>query len=159
MKGDTKLTITLVVLILLAVAGYFAYKYFIPQINSVLPPTTTGTSNPNQTESPITGNPTIIDPKSGAKVVSPLKIRGTVPPGWMFEGVFPIKLVDSNHKLIVEGQATEEVPGSWQGNTIVYFDATLTFTTTAKSGFIVLTNDNPSGLPANTKTFEVPVSF
>lgn len=158
MKGDTKLTVTLIVFAILIAGGYFAYKYFIPQINSVLP-TSSGNPNSNQTGAPITGNPTIIDPKVGSKATSPLKIRGTVPPGWMFEGVFPISLVDSNHKLIVSGQATEEVPGSWQGNTIIYFDATLTFSTTAKTGFIVLESDNPSGLPDNTKTFEVPVNY
>jgi hypothetical protein len=37
MKGDVKLTVTIIVLILLLVAGYFAYKYYIPQINRVIP--------------------------------------------------------------------------------------------------------------------------
>jgi hypothetical protein len=37
MKGDVKLTVTIIVLILLIIAGYFAYKYFIPQINSSIP--------------------------------------------------------------------------------------------------------------------------
>lgn len=157
MKGDAKLTITLVVLILLAIAGYFAYKYFIPQINSVLP--SSGTTNPSQTEAPLVGLPVVIEPKENSKVTSPLNIRGTVPPGWMFEGVFPIQLVDSNHKLIVTGQATEEVPGSWQSGTIVYFDATLSFSTSAKSGFIVLLNDNPSGSTVNAKSYEVAVTF
>jgi hypothetical protein len=155
MKGDVKLKVTLVFLVILAGVGYFAYKYFIPQINSVLPADNTSIEETAKTVPPLT----ITEPKSGVKVSSPLKIRGTVPPGWMFEGVFPIKLVDANRNLIVQGQATEEVPGSWQSNTPSYFTTTLSFTTSAKSGFIILENDNPSGYPSKAKTYESPVSF
>jgi hypothetical protein len=77
----------------------------------------------------------------------------------MFEGVFPIKLVDAARNVIIQGQASEEVPGAWQSNTPIYFSSTLTFTTSEKSGFIILENDNPSGNPSKSKTFEVPVTF
>jgi len=103
--------------------------------------------------------PIVSSPSANMKIVSPLKVTGKVPPGWMNEGVFPIKLVDANQKLIVQGQAKENVPGTWLSGNSVSFTATLTFKTTAASGFLVLENDNPSGDPANSKTFEVPVSF
>lgn len=103
--------------------------------------------------------PIVSSPSANTKVVSPLKITGTVPAGWMFEGVFPIKLVDSNQKLIVQGQAKEKVAGSWQSGNPVDFTATLTFKTSSASGFLTLQNDNPSGIPANLKTFEIPVNF
>jgi len=93
------------------------------------------------------------------KVVSPLKVSGTVPTGWMFEGVFPIKLVDVNQKVITQGQAKETVAGSWQSGNPVDFTATLTFKGATGSGNLTLENDNPSGDPTKAQTFEVPVDF
>jgi len=153
-RGDAQLTITIIVVVLFVVGAYFAYKYFIPQLQKVVPE-----AGPSISAQPIVNLPVIIEPKLGAKYVSPQVVRGTVPPGWMFEGVFPVKLTDSQRKIIVEAQAKEEVPGSWQSNATSYFTVTLTFSTTAKTGFLILMNDNPSGDPANAKSYEVPVNF
>lgn len=109
--------------------------------------------------SPNVETPIVSSPSANMKVTSPLKITGKVPAGWMNEGVFPIKLVDANKKLIVQGQAKENVPGTWLSGNSVSFTATLTFDTNSASGFLVLENDNPSGDPANSKTYEVPVKF
>ncbi len=103
--------------------------------------------------------PTVSSPSANMVITSPLKVTGSVPAGWMFEGAFPIKLVDSNQKLIVQAQAKEKVAGSWQSGNPVDFMATLTFKTAAVSGFLILQNDNPSGDPANLKTFEISVKF
>jgi hypothetical protein len=152
-KGNTKLLVTIIVIILFAIVAYFAYKIYFPELQNVLPNSEQGVQiQPENT-------PIISEPKAGSKIVSPFTIRGTVPPGWMFEGTFPIKLLDANRKLIVQAAALEEVPGSWQSNVPVYFTAKITFSTTAKSGFLILQNDNPSGDPANSKTFEIPVNF
>lgn len=103
--------------------------------------------------------PTVTSPQANSRVKSPLTVTGSVPPGWMFEGVFPIKLLDANRKLIKVSQAKETVPGSWNSGQDVEFKANLTFTTQAKSGFLVLEKDNPSGLPENADIFEMPVNF
>jgi len=119
------------------------------------------TPTPVATVSPTPGLelPTVSSPSANMQVVGPLRVTGKVPAGWMSEGVFPIKLVDVNRKLIVQGQAKENETGSWLSGNPVSFTATLTFKTTATSGFIILENDNPSGNPANSKSFEVPVKF
>lgn len=122
-----------------------------PQASTTPVVTTSPTPNSNE--------PIVSSPSANMKVVSPLKVTGTVPTGWMFEGVFPIKLVDSSKKVLAQGQAKEKVAGSWQSGNPVDFTATLTFKAATGSGTLVLSNDNPSGLPANSKTFEVPVSF
>jgi len=123
----------------------------------------TPSSSPNATVSPSpTPNPempNVSSPSANMKVVSPLKVTGTVPAGWMFEGAFPIKLVDASRKLIVQGQGKEKLAGSWQGGLPIDFTATLNFKTTSASGFLILQNDNPSGISANSKTFEIPVKF
>ncbi len=119
--------------------------------------TPTSTSTPSST--PDANSPTVSSPSAGTKIVSPLKISGTVPAGWMFEGVFPIKLVDSTKKIVAQGQAKEKVAGSWQSGKPVDFTATLTFKEASSSGTLILENDNPSGILANSKTFEIPVVF
>lgn len=103
--------------------------------------------------------PLVSTPTAGAKVTCPLTVSGKVPPGWMFEGVFPIKLVGASREIIVQGQGKEKVAGSWTSGTAVDFTASLIFTTSAKSGYLILENDNPSGDPAKAKSFEVPVTF
>lgn len=114
-------------------------------------PISAPTPNPNQ--------PVVTSPPAGTKVISPLKITGVVPAGWMFEGTFPIKLTDSTGKMIVQGNGKEVTPGSWQSGNPVDFTATLTFKTASTSGFLVLENDNPSGNPANSKTFKIPLGL
>jgi len=101
----------------------------------------------------------LTSPIANAAIVSPVTVSGTVPPGWMFEGQLPIKLLDNNRKLIAQGVGREVTPGSWQSSEPVKFTGTLTFTTTAKSGFLLIENDNPSGLPENSKSYEIPVNF
>lgn len=103
--------------------------------------------------------PTISSPSANSKVKSPLKVTGTVPAGWMFEGTFPVKLFDSDRKLIAQVGAKEVAPGSWQTGETVDFTATLTFKAATGSGTLVLENDNPSGDPVNTKIFEIPIVF
>jgi len=101
----------------------------------------------------------ITSPQSNERIKSPVSITGLVEPGWMFEGIFPIKMLDENRNLIVQGLAKEKNPGSWQSGNQVEFIATLNFTTTTDSGFIVFENDNPSGDPELSKTFEIQVNF
>jgi hypothetical protein len=106
-----------------------------------------------------TSGPKVTSPVSNSKVASPLTVTGTVPAGWMFEGVFPIKLVDANQKLIVQGQAKETIAGSWQSGKPIDFSATLIFKGATGSGNLILENDNPSGDPEKAQTFEVPVNL
>ncbi len=156
-KGDIKLNVTIVLIVLFLIAGYFLSKKYILNVLNVLPSTAPVSLNP--TEKPTAELPVITEPKASSRITSPARVRGTVPPGWMFEGSFPVKLLDANKKLIAQATAVEEVPGAWQSNVPVYFTVTLTFTTTSKSGFLVLENDNPSGDPANAKTFEEAITF
>ncbi len=123
-------------------------------------------SSPQSTESGSLASPTpasspvITNIKAGQKIESPLTIKGTVPPGWMFEGVFPIKLIDSSGKIISQAQAKENIPGSWQSGLNVGFTATLIFEVESTgSGKIRLENDNPSGLPENNKRFDLNINF
>lgn len=103
--------------------------------------------------------PIVNSPVANSLVKSPLKVTGSVPSGFMFEGVFPIRLVDANNKLITQGQAKENIPGSWLSDKPATFSATLTFKTSTESGYLVLQNDNPSGDPDKSITLSIPVKF
>jgi len=115
------------------------------------------TTTPSPT--PSADLPIVSSPSAGSKVKSPLKVTGTVPAGWMFEGTFPIKLVDLDQNIIAQVGAKEIIKGSWQTGEPVEFTATLTFRAATGSGTLVLENDNPSGDPANSKIFEIPINF
>lgn len=103
--------------------------------------------------------PTISSPSARSKIISPLTVTGIVPAGWMFEGIFPVKLLDSEDNIIAQASAKEVTSGSWQSGNPVEFTATLTFKSSTGSGTLVLSNDNPSGEPENDKEFEIPVAF
>lgn len=147
----------ILIVIIIAVLGIFAF-FLVKQQYSINRPSlsTTPTSTPTSTK---TNEPQITTPALNTKVASPLVVKGKVPSGWMFEGQFPISLLDSNRKEIATSSGKEITPGSWTGEAPVDFEGTITFTTSAKSGFLVVGADNPSGLPENNKSFEVPVKF
>lgn len=119
------------------------------------------TSTPTLTSSPTPSAdlPVVSSPSANSKVKSPLKVAGEVPAGWMFEGVFPIKLLDLEKNIIAQTNAKEIVAGSWQTGEPVEFSATLTFKAATGSGTLVLENDNPSGDPENARSLEIPVTF
>lgn len=109
--------------------------------------------------SPITNQSTITTPLSNAIIKSPLTVKGTVPQGWMFEGVFSIKLLDQNRKPIALAQGKEIIPGSSYGTLPIEFTSSITFQTNATQGYLVLDKDNPSGLPEKNESFEIPIRF
>jgi hypothetical protein len=89
---------------------------------------------------------------------SPLIVKGKARGTWFFEADFPIKLLDENGKQIALGIASAE--GDWMTEDFVDFSATLTFDEPeTESGTLVLEKNNPSGLPENADSLEIPVKF
>ena len=113
-----------------------------PHVLNVQNPTPTPTSSPDLT----------------LPFKSPLTITGKIDRSWVFEGSFPVKLYDDQNKILFQttGLAPHWTEGSGQ---FVDFTADLRFSTTAKTGFLVISNDNPSGLPQNSKSIKFPVIF
>jgi hypothetical protein len=108
----------------------------------------------------ISGSDIIVNTPSVESIIkSPVLIKGSVTPGWMFEGSFPIKLLDSAGNTIAQVQAKELVPGSWQSGKWVDFEAKIMFSTNSGIGMLVLENDNPGGDPKNLKSFQIPIKF
>lgn len=91
-------------------------------------------------------------------VLSPLRINGEAKGNWFFEASFPVKIYDSNGKLL--GSVPAQAQGEWMTENFVPFSATLTFEKPeTETGYLVLERDNPSGLPENGGEYKIPVRF
>jgi hypothetical protein len=100
----------------------------------------------------------IDQPVAGATVTSPLVVTGEARGNWYFEAVFPVHLLDANGVEIASAPA--QALSDWMTTDFVPYKATLTFSMPATAtGTLVLENDNPSGLPENSKSVSLPVSF
>jgi Immunoglobulin-like domain of bacterial spore germination len=98
-------------------------------------------------------------PQMNVAVKSPLAIEGSViGGGWFFEASFPIKILDADGAILGTGKA--QALGDWTSTGTVPFSASIVFTAPHyASGTILFANDNPSGLPANARSFSLPVDF
>ena len=107
------------------------------------------------------GHVTVLSPEATLPVSSPVIVQGVVNGGgWFFEASFPVKVVDANGKAIGQGTAQPQAGADWMSTGTVPFTATVTFAKPdTATGTIVLSKDNPSGLPANSESFSIPISF
>jgi len=103
------------------------------------------------------GEVLVTSPVAGALITSPLQVTGQAKGNWFFEASLPLRLVDADNNLVTSSPA--QAQGGWMTTSSVPFTGTLTFTTDATSGFLIVAKDNPSGLPANDAVFRVPVRF
>jgi hypothetical protein len=69
-----------------------------------------------------------------------------------------MQLLDNRRRIIL----ADRVPVEWDNENTkdtLYFVESFNYHTSAESGFLVLLNDNPSGLPENEKKLEIPIYF
>jgi hypothetical protein len=101
----------------------------------------------------------IVDIYPNTPIHSPVTVTGRARGGWYFEGSFPVELKDAKDKTIIQTPA--QAQSDWMTNNEVPFSVTLNFPTqpSGSKGTLVLRKDNPSGLPQNDQSLEVPVVF
>ena len=106
---------------------------------------------------------TVTYPLQNAVISSPLTITGEAPGTWYFEASFPVVLVDWDGLILAQGIATAQ--SDWMTEDMVSFEATIEFTPPAttedfmKTGALILQRDNPSGLPENDDSLQIPILF
>ena len=141
------------VLIVLAVAVVGGFLYLTGRFN--------GLSLPSSSVQPtaIADNTIVIyAPLPGATVTSPLTVRGKARGNWFFEASFPVVLKDSAGHILAQKPAQAKT--DWMTTDFVEFEVTLTFLKpTTATGTLILKKDNPSGLPQNDDSRQVPVTF
>jgi hypothetical protein len=97
-------------------------------------------------------------PQTDESVGSPLVVKGEARGTWYFEASFPVKLFDTDGKLLAVVPARAQ--GDWMTENYVPFLASLAFDKPATAtGMLVLEKDNPSGLPENADELRLPVKF
>lgn len=100
----------------------------------------------------------IIEPQYGEIVASPMTIKGKARGGWFFEATLPAVLKDDQGNVLAQGPMRAD--SDWQTPDFVNFSGTMTFDPgTAPYGVLIISKDNPSGLPANDASVAIPVRF
>jgi hypothetical protein len=98
----------------------------------------------------------LTSPQANQIVSSPITIEGTARGYWFFEASFPVKLLDDKRQEIAAHyvQATSD----WMTTDFVPFKGELEYNIMATtSATLILQKDNPSGLPENDKSIEIPI--
>lgn len=102
----------------------------------------------------------VTSPTINGTVSSPLVVTGSARGTWYFEASFPIEVRNASGALI--GQGYGQAQGEWMTENFVPFKSVpITFTAQPKgsTGTVVLKKDNPSGLPENDRSLEIPITF
>jgi hypothetical protein len=129
-----------------------------PGTSTIVSTTTPTPVTPVATTTPVNGDIQVTNPKSGQTISSPVTLTGSARGNWFFEASAPVKIYDSNNKLL--GSGTINADGEWMTTNFVPFSDTITFATSSTpTGKIVFEKDNPSGLPQNDKSYTVLVKF
>lgn len=112
---------------------------------------------PSPSPTPTTSDEIILtSPQINQIVSSPITIEGMARGYWFFEASFPVKLFDDKRQEIATHhvQATSD----WMTTDFVPFKGELLYNAIATtSAILVLQKDNPSGLPENDKSIEIPI--
>lgn len=138
--------IVITILIVVGIAAYFSQFFDITNIDINYPK--------NKTDLIV-----VVSPIKDSQISSPLSIAGRARGNWFFEGSFPLTLLDQDRNVIAEGHATAQ--GEWMTGDFVKFLGTLQFDNYIKGqkGILVLKKDNPSDLPENNDSLEIPIIF
>ncbi|MDD5032708.1 MAG: GerMN domain-containing protein [Candidatus Pacebacteria bacterium] len=100
----------------------------------------------------------LVSPKSGDTISSPLIVKGEARGSWYFEASFPVKILNEKEEVLAAVPA--QAGGDWMTENFVPFETEISFDAKgAKTGFLVLEKDNPSGLPENSAEVRIPVNF
>ncbi|PIS34476.1 MAG: hypothetical protein COT37_02315 [Parcubacteria group bacterium CG08_land_8_20_14_0_20_43_9] len=95
-------------------------------------------------------------PQPNQIVHSPIVIEGEARGFWFFEASFPVKLLDDKGQEIARHYV--QATGDWMTADFVPFRGELEYNVMATtSAILVLQKDNPSGLPENDKSIEIPI--
>jgi hypothetical protein len=89
-------------------------------------------------------------------VRSPLRVVGAVSGTWFFEASLPYQVMAADGTVLVSGVVMAD--SDWMTEALVPIEASIEFDVTSPTdAVLVLAKDNPSGLPENDASFEIPL--
>lgn len=97
----------------------------------------------------------VSSPLPGATVGSTFTVKGAAPGNWYFEASFPIEVRDPSGTLLAQLPAQAE--GEWMTTEQVSFSVDISTQDYTGPATLVLHRDNPSGLPENDSSVEIPI--
>lgn len=162
---------TFIILVLLVILGGWALMHYprdargpaidISATSSAvtLPLATTSTATISESRAGIAATIHMTFPLAGSVVESPLVITGEAKGNWFFEASAPVALTEADGQVIATGYI--EAKSDWMTTDFVPFVGHLSFTSPGYgvSGFLVMSNDNPSGEPERAYSIKIPVKF
>ena len=95
-------------------------------------------------------------PRPNSTVSQNFEIEGEAVGPWFFEAQFTAELVDSEGEVVATAILTAD--GEWMTEDLVAFSGEMDAGGFSGNGELVLKSANPSGLPANQKSFSIPLS-
>lgn len=123
-------------------------------VNAVSPTSSGTTVVPNRMADPMIR---VASPMPDSTVPKELDVTGQAA-GWYFEASFSLKVVDDKGKVLFEGPLTAQ--SDWMTTSYVPFQGKVTLEQpSAPTGKFIFQKANPSDLPENDRSFEVPVRF
>jgi uncharacterized iron-regulated membrane protein len=162
MRTGVWLTIIVVLLVVIGVLAWFLFTTPASVKTSMAATSTSATStikNATSTASqPLHARVVVTSPKQNAKVGREFTVAGTAPSQWYFEATFPIQVRDINDNVI--GSIGANAQGDWMSSSPVPFTATVHLDVNYSGpATLILMRDNPSGLPENDDSLEIPISI
>jgi hypothetical protein len=161
-KSSTIVIALLIIIIVLLSWLLIAQKAEAPTTLGSPTSTTTIPANPDTTGSttsvpvPLHSKIAVTYPKANAQVPKTFTVTGKAPGNWFFEAQAPIMVQIEDGSKIAQSQML--ALDDWMTTDLVNFKAEITITE-AYSGpaTLVLIKDNPSGLPENDDSLEIPI--
>lgn len=99
------------------------------------------------------------EPYPMQEISSPVTIKGEAVGYWYFEGDFPVTIVTDEGEVLAQWYVTAQ--DEWMTESFVPFEGSIAFSNPANGesvpGKIIFHRDNPTGLPENDNSIEVPV--
>ena len=121
----------------------------------VLNPATATSSQSKAESAPLHNRVIVTVPKSGASVTKDFDVVGEAPGQWYFEASFPIQVRDRDGNVV--GRTHANALGEWMTEAQVKFNATVHVDSYSGPATLILLKDNPSGLPENDDSIEIPI--
>jgi hypothetical protein len=138
-------------IIVLALVGYAIFAFDIGRERD-------GNPKPDTIGGDISDMIRVLVPKPETVITSPATFSGEARGTWFFEATFPIDILGDDGTVIGRGYA--EAQDEWMTEEFVPWTAIIQFDPKGYTeGLVRFMKDNPSGLPENDASIEVPVKF
>jgi hypothetical protein len=152
-----------IIFILVIVIAVMAWLLFVQPVHapttSELPPPVQDqqtASTTTQAPAPLHTKVVVDSPKASASVGKTFDVTGQAPGNWYFEATFPIQVRDPADNVI--GRNHADALGDWQTTEQVQFKSTINIDGNYTGpATLILMKDNPSGLPENDDSLEIPI--